>query len=96
MEGQQIGASVEEGVRILPRVTDHQVHVQRLARTLLNGVHNERAKRQVGHKVSIHDIEVQPVTASLLHGVHFVTQLGEVCGKQRRGDSHGMHAVQYA
>jgi hypothetical protein len=50
VEGQHVRAGLGEVARVLQRVGDHQVHVERAARDLLDRLDHRRADREVGTK----------------------------------------------
>ncbi|OSX71521.1 hypothetical protein BU14_0524s0004 [Porphyra umbilicalis] len=66
---------------------NHQVHVEHLVRHGPEGVHNQRANRNVGHKPPVHHVHVHPVAAGHVNGLDLVTELGKIRRQDGGGDN---------
>ena len=53
---------------------DHQVNVEGLGGYRAQGLDDQGANRDVGHKAPIHHIDMDPVGASFVHGAHILTE----------------------
>jgi hypothetical protein len=83
--GKYIGASLAEVGDVAARVHNHQVHIERLLRMLLDMLDNGLAKRDVGHKQAVHHVDVQPVSLRGVQHFYVALQVAEVGTEQRRG-----------
>ena len=73
-----VGTGLDECLEITVRRLDHQVHVERQAGDLANGLDDQRAKGDVGHEVPVHDVEVQQIRAAALDLANVLGQMSEV------------------
>src|SRR5215472_13210330 len=71
-------AGFDEFRRIIVRVGDHQMNIQRNIRDLAHPLHHDGTNGEIGHKMSVHDIDMQPVCAGRLDGLNLVFQAAEV------------------
>ena len=70
VDGDDVGAGLGKVCHALLRLHNHQVAVQGLVGDVAQGVHNQGADGDVGHKAAVHDVHVDPVGAGLVHGGH--------------------------
>lgn len=85
VDGDDVGASVGELGDDEVGFDNHEVNIEGFASDWAESVDDERADGDVGHESTVHDVDVNPVAAGLIDGANLVTQLGEVCGENRRG-----------
>ena len=86
MDGDDVGPGLGECVEERVDRRNHQMHVERLCGVRPERLHHARADGDVGHEMAIHHVDVDPVGARLVDRAHFLAQLGEVGGKDGRGD----------
>ena len=72
------GSGVDEVLEVAIRFLNHQVHVERDGRHLVDRPHDQRAERDVRHEVAVHHVEVQEVGAAALHALDFGCERPEI------------------
>ena len=73
---------------------DHQMRIDRCGDAVLaQGGADHRADGQVGYVMVVHDIEVNDISTRGEYVVHFFAETGEIGGKNRWGNSEGLHDV---
>jgi hypothetical protein len=63
------------------RSLDHQVHIQRYLRHLVDRLRYGRSHGKIIHKMSIHDIDVKPVGSSFFDPSDFLAYSREIARK---------------
>mmetsp|Transcript_67334 Transcript_67334/g.147544 ORF Transcript_67334/g.147544 Transcript_67334/m.147544 type:complete len:243 (-) Transcript_67334:81-809(-) len=76
-----VGTSLGEVGDALLRLHNHQVAIQDLVRHRANGINDQGADGDVGHKAAIHHVDVHPIAASLINSLDLLAQLGKVSGQ---------------
>ena len=69
-----VGAGLGEFRHIFFRLHDHQVNVESLLGDRAQGLHNQGADGDIGHKAPIHHIDMDPVGAGFVHSPHILTE----------------------
>mmetsp|Transcript_40915 Transcript_40915/g.102884 ORF Transcript_40915/g.102884 Transcript_40915/m.102884 type:complete len:203 (+) Transcript_40915:654-1262(+) len=97
VDADDVSAGLGKVSHTLLRLDDHQVNVKNLVGHGTDGVHNQWADGDVGHKTAIHDIDVHPVAPGLIDGLDLVAELGEVGGEDGgRDDDVALAAASHA
>ena len=78
MNGNPIGARIQVPVKLLKRVGDHKMHIERNLRDLLQLGNEGDAQRKVGHKMAIHHIDVDEIGASTLEHADIMFEVHEI------------------
>ena len=82
MDGDRIGARLDENLDVLLRLADHQVRVERQLGDLAHRFENRHAHRKIRHEVAVHHIEVEQVGARTLDRANLVAETREIGGQQ--------------
>ena len=85
MNGDRIGACLDECADVLARIFDHQVRVERQLRDFADRLHHRDADRQIGHEMAVHHVEMDRVGAGCFDLANFVAESSEVSGENRGG-----------
>ena len=83
MHQNNIRASAGEIGQIALRLDNHQVDIERQASALADGLDNQRADGDVGHKTAIHHIDVDTVRSGLLDLGNLLAETPKVGGENR-------------
>src|SRR6185437_14527111 len=81
-----IGSGLDEHRSITVGIFDHQVYIQLQLRHLPDGLHNWRAERKIGYKMTVHDIDMEYGGACPFDGSDLLTQPRKIRRKNRRKD----------
>ena len=81
VEGDDVGASLGEGFKILLRFHNHQVDIQGFLGFLFDGLHHGDAEGDVRHEAAVHHVAVEPVGLAAVDHLDVVFQVQEV-GRQ--------------
>jgi len=81
VDGNDVGASLGEGLDIGVDGIDHQMNVENPVGMRTQRFHHARPEGDVGHEVSIHHIEMNPVGAGGGDIAHFLAEPGEIGGE---------------
>ena len=84
MHGDHVGAGPREALDEAVRPLDHQVHVQRQIRLLVDRLHHQGTDRQVRDEVAVHDVQVEQPRPARLRGGDLLRQARQI-GRQDRG-----------
>jgi hypothetical protein len=90
VDGDDVGARVGKRLNIFLRLDDHEMNVDDFFRRGTDGLHHERANRDVRHETAVHDVYVDPIGASSINRLDFSLKAAKISGKNRRGDSEGL------
>ncbi len=82
MKGEHISPRLHEGLGVLHRIRDHEVHIERHGGHLRDGLDHRRTDAEVRNEVPIHDIHVEPVSARGFDHLHSLCDPREVAGEQ--------------
>ena len=85
VEGDDVGASLGEGLEVFLGFHNHQVDIQWLLGFLLDGLHHGDAEGDVGHKAAVHHVAVEPVGLAAVDHLDVGFQVEEVGGEKGRG-----------
>ena len=86
MGGQNIGSGAGKRLDIGINRGDHQMHIHHPLDMGPDGGTGCRAKGDVGHKMAVHHIDMHPIRALSLNRAAFGAEIGEIRGKDRRGN----------
>ena len=86
MDGDDVRARLDEGFDIGIDRGDHQMDVHHALDVLADGRASGRAESDVGDVMAVHDVDMDPIAALGLDGAAFGAEIGEIGGKDRRGD----------
>ena len=81
-----VGAGVQKPRQLVKRVRDHQMHVKRHVRDLLQLLDHGHAHGQVRHEVAVHDVDVHVSRAARLDDLDVALQVHEVRRQNGRSD----------
>src|SRR5262245_62473642 len=86
MNRDEVGARFGEGLDEGVARSDHQMHVEELARVRAERLHHFGPDSDVRHEMAVHYIDMDPVAAGTVDRLHLLAELGEIGREDRRRD----------
>lgn len=81
MHGDDIGRMLQIPGKLFERVGNHQVHVERQLRDLLQAGDKRHAERKVRHKMTVHDVDMHEGGTAFFDFGHITGHIHEVGGQ---------------
>src|SRR5204863_7981594 len=86
MDGYRIRAGLEKARKIMIRMFDHQMDVERKLGVFADRRDDRGPERNVVHKMAIHDVEVQPVRARFFRAMDLGFEMRKIRRENGRSD----------
>jgi hypothetical protein len=86
VNGDLIGAGLNEERRVAIRVSDHEVDVESEAGGFTDRFDDGDSDGEIGYEMAVHDIEMEQRSPSAFDGGDLLAQSRKICGEDRRND----------
>ena len=93
MHRDDVGAGFQKPRKLVERVADHQMDVERQLRDLLQLLDHRNAHGEVRHEMPVHDVDVHIARPALFDDADVARQVHEVRRQDGRSDFHRLEHV---
>ena len=88
MDREDVGSGLDEPGKLLQRVGDHKMHIQREVGEAVELLHMGNPDGQIRDEMAIHHIHMDIACPHLLDGTHVTAEIHEIRRKQGWCDGH--------